>query len=494
MILFGKAKALVQQLKNDVAEQNEKISQLQESNEQLKKQYEEDIEKLRASMPKEQKDFEELAKKSKDLKEQIASHEEKLQQIERQISQKENIINVKENEINARTEYLKDKASELRNISDKINKAEILYSAYSAANRKYEKSEGVVLEHVPDDLMPVVEIELNCMSVKELRKLYNQYQSNIRKTFRRYEKRYTTKSNIAIYKLMVIAMEAELQNILHSLSYGKLEKAIGNVKAIISRYYDVAVSGNQSIASSLKSFIAEIEDMFIGAVKVEYEYYVKKEQIKEEQRALREQMRQEEEERKALEIERKKIEKEESKYITEIEQLTERSKNVEDSEQLKALMERIQQLQEQLSNVNKKKEEIINLQNGKAGYVYVISNLGSFGDNVFKVGMTRRLEPMDRIKELSNASVPFAFDVHSFIFSDDAVGLEKMLHDELNSKRVNKVNLRKEFFNISIDEIEKLVLSHYPSAEFKKTMLAEQYYQSQSLDEPLTQADPEEEY
>lgn len=224
---------------------------------------------------------------------------------------------------------------------------------------------------------------------------------------------------------------------------------------------------------------------------MEYEYYVKKEQIKEEQRALREQMKQEEEERKALEAEKKKVEKEESKYANEIQQLKERVQDTADDSQTKILLERIQQLQEQLSEVQKKKEDIVNLQNGKAGYVYVISNLGAFGDDVFKVGMTRRLEPMDRIKELSNASVPFSFDVHSFIFSDDAVGLEKMLHQELNDKRVNKINLRKEFFRTSIDELEQLVLKHYPSAEFKKTMLAEQYYQSQSMDKPLEQADLE---
>jgi len=189
-------------------------------------------------------------------------------------------------------------------------------------------------------------------------------------------------------------------------------------------------------------------------------------------------MRQEAEERKALETERKKVEREESKYHTEIEQLTQKLQESADDEKIRQLEERIAQLQMQVSEVQKKKEQIINLQNGKAGYVYVISNLGSFGENVFKVGMTRRQEPMDRIKELSNASVPFEFDVHSFIFSQDAVALESTLHRELNDKRVNRVNLRKEFFRVSLDELEQLVLQHDPTAEFRRTMLAEQYYQS----------------
>ncbi|MTP84513.1 GIY-YIG nuclease family protein [Turicibacter sanguinis] len=118
-------------------------------------------------------------------------------------------------------------------------------------------------------------------------------------------------------------------------------------------------------------------------------------------------------------------------------------------------------------------------QNGKARNVYIISNLGSFGENIFKVGMTRRLEPMDRVKELSDASVPFMFDVHSFIFSDDAVALEQKLHSILEKNRVNKINLRKEFFNVSIDELEKIVTEIDPTAEFNKTMIAEEYRQSQ---------------
>ena len=98
-----------------------------------------------------------------------------------------------------------------------------------------------------------------------------------------------------------------------------------------------------------------------------------------------------------------------------------------------------------------------------------------FGENVFKIGMTRRLDPQDRIDELSNASVPFKFDVHSFIFSEDAVSLENTLHQRLDSQRVNKITTRKEFFRCNIDDLEKLVYEIQPSASFIKTMLAEQY-------------------
>ena len=100
--------------------------------------------------------------------------------------------------------------------------------------------------------------------------------------------------------------------------------------------------------------------------------------------------------------------------------------------------------------------------------------------------MTRRLDPLDRVKELGDASVPFPFDIHSFIFSEDAVDLENKLHASLEQRRVNKINLRKEFFNVSLDELENLVLNIDPSAEFNRTILAEEYKQTQSINEELS--------
>lgn len=333
-----------------------------------------------------------------------------------------------------------------------------------------------------DLISPSIILKLHCMDVKDLRKAYRENEKQIDTLLDQYASRYTTKANKSIYNLMVIALRAELQNILFNLKYEKLEKSIEDVKNVSAKYLKIAGEGNQSIAGTLTKFIGEIEYLFINAVKIEYNYYVKKEQSKQEQLALKEQMRQEAQERKALEAERKKVEKEESKYTTEIEKLKDQLQSAASSE-IDQLNSRILQLQAQLSQVIVKKEEISNLANGKAGNVYVISNLGSFGENVFKVGMTRRLNPQDRIDELGNASVPFKFDVHSFIFSDDAVGLENRLHTILDHKRVNKVNMRKEFFNVSIDELEQIVTDIDPTAEFNRTMAAEEYRQSLSADE-----------
>lgn len=337
-----------------------------------------------------------------------------------------------------------------------------------------------------DDLeliSPSVILKLHCMDVKSLRQAYRDNEKQISKLLDQYSSRYTTKANKSIYDLMVIALRAELQNILYNLKYEKLEKSIEDVKTVSAKYLKIAGEGNQSIAGTLTKFIGEIEYLFINAVKIEYNYYVKREQAKQEQLALKEQMRQEAEERKALEAEKKKIQQEEQKFNTEISKLQESINTASDDDEIKKLQERILELQNQLGQVIVKKEEISNLQNGKAGTVYIISNLGSFGENVFKIGMTRRLDPQDRVNELGNASVPFKFDVHSFIFSDDAVSLESKMHELLNNRRVNKVNLRKEFFNISIDELESLVEEIEPTAEFNKTMMAEEFRQSLSSDE-----------
>lgn len=336
-----------------------------------------------------------------------------------------------------------------------------------------------------EELSPSVILKLHYMDMRDLRKAYKDNEKQILKVLEEYKDRYTTKANRAIYALMVIALQAELQNILYNLKYEKLDVAIEQVKAVTAKYQAVATNGNQSIAGTITKFIGQIEYLFINAVKIEYNYYVKKEQARQEQLAIREKIRQEAEERKALEAEKKKVEKEESKYQEQITNLKAQLSTAED-EELANLKSRILELEGQLASVTVKKENIVALQNGKAGNVYIISNLGSFGDKMFKIGMTRRLDPQDRVNELGDASVPFKFDVHSFIFSDDAVGLETELHKRLDAKRVNKVNRRKEFFYSTVDELEALVSEIDPTAEFNKTMLAEDFRQSLSSDESYT--------
>lgn len=446
---------------------------------------------LRAGQIKQEN--EELKKKLADLHaDEYYQVKKQLDNMNQEISDNIEILSRKQEELSSLSDQNSKLEKQVETLRKKLLRSKELYQSIEYALSNFLDMDvhynGCRLNRLDqidlDTLAPSVILKLHSMDVKDLRKAYKENEKQIDQLMELYESRYTTKANKSIYSLMVIALKAELQNVLYNLKYEKLDKSLEDIHSISTKYLKIAGEGNQSIAGTLTKFIGELEYLFINAVKIEYNYYVRKEQARQEQLAIKEQMRQEAEERKALEAERKKVEKEESKYKSEIEKLNQALSESSSDTEMDKLKARILELQSQLSNVILKKEEIVNLQNGKAGNVYIISNLGSFGENVFKIGMTRRLDPQDRVNELGSASVPFKFDVHSFIFSEDAVGLEKKLHDMLNNKRLNKVNLRKEFFKISIEELEELISSVDSTAEFNKTMLAEEFRQSLEMDTP----------
>ena len=423
----------------------------------------------------------ELHKTKEKQKEIIEQYKTKTEQSQADYSDAKERLDALNKEIetqNSKVSLQKDKLKLIRNLQKRLYSLIDTCSTTDIDNLpklSADESEQI------NEIAPSLEIPLHSMDLKTLRTLSKENNKIIEDTLKRYESRYTTKANKAIYQLMVLALRAELQNILTGMKFTTIDKCKNSFNDMINKYLQIAANGNQSIAPTLNTFISEINVLFEKSIDIEYEYYVKKEKERAEQQALREQMRQEAEERKELERQQKQVEKEEAKYKQEIQTVQEQLNNCSDAALLEQLQEKIKLLTEQLQNVEVQKEEIIKLQNGKAGYVYVISNLGSFGENRFKIGMTRRMEPMDRINELGSASVPFKFDVHSFIFSDNAVDLEHSLHERLNDKRTNKVNLRKEFFDLSIDELESLVQELDPTAEFNKTMLAVEYRQSVNM-------------
>lgn len=451
-----------------------RISEIKAENEQLKQRLAalgcDEYEEVQRKIAEAKKEFSNLNEEMADqntmisrLREEISQLQEKQEKLDKQVTTQ----------------------------TKKLKRSKELYKSVDYCISNFLETDGT--ERLsPSDLAdydayaPSVILKLHSMDVKSLRNAFKENDKAIDRLLSSYAARYTTKANQTIYQLMVIALRAELQNILYDLKYEKLDQAVEKVKIVTRKYLQIAGEGNKSIVGTLTRFIGEIEYLFIDAVKIEYNYYVKKEQARQEQLALKQQMREEAEERKLLEQQRKKIEQEEAKYQAEIEKANEALSNTEDEAQIATLKSKILELQGQLSDVTIKKDEISKLQNGKAGNVYVISNLGSFGENVFKIGMTRRMDPQERVDELGSASVPFKFDVHSFIFSDNAVGLENKLHTILNNKRVNKVNMRKEFFYSTLDELEALVNELDPTAEFNKTMLAEEFRQSQSTDTPYT--------
>lgn len=424
-----------------------------------------------------------------DANQKVSEQMNKLDNINAEIEKKDfymSEINRLKEEIEAldkKVSSRQEKIDHLMSIQKSVNHAIKAYFKESDLEREHELVLPANLIREINTLAPSITLKLHCMDYKDLRRAFRANDKIINETLARYESRYTTKTNRAIYQLMVLGLRAELQNVLYTLTYSKLNDGIAAIKDLINKYLNIARDGSQTIASTLAKFIGELEPLFIDSVKIEYEYYVKKEAARQEQLELRAQMREEAEERKRLKEQQEQMKKEEEKYHSEIDNIHQQLTATDDDEQKQKLLDKIKELESQLSDLSSKKEEITSLQNGKAGYVYVISNLGSFGNDVFKVGMTRRLDPQERIDELGNASVPFKFDVHSFIFSQDAVQLESDLHAALESKRVNKVNPRKEFFKVSLDDLEKLVEKYDPAAEFNRTMQAEQYYQSLSMAE-----------
>ena len=205
----------------------------------------------------------------------------------------------------------------------------------------------------------------------------------------------------------------------------------------------------------------------------------------EEQRQIREQMREEERARREYEKAIAEAEKEE-KMLQKA--MAEARKHLETASQEERARyeQQLAELQEKLAAAEEKNQRAISMaQQTRSGHVYVISNIGSFGEDVFKIGMTRRLEPMDRINELGDASVPFSFDVHAMIYHEDAPGLEKKLHKLFADNQVNKVNPRKEFFNLGITDIKKAVEDMDINIHWTMVAEAREYHESKALKHPV---------
>lgn len=223
----------------------------------------------------------------------------------------------------------------------------------------------------------------------------------------------------------------------------------------------------------------KLEEMYLA-----YEYAAKKQEEKEILAEEREREREEKKLQKKLEKEKNKFNRENDRINDELEKAKAEIQAANDEEKAKLEAE-IAKLKAQLEKNNEEIEKIDEWRETPgAGYVYIISNIGSFGEGVFKIGVTRRDDPEERIRELSNASVPFKYDSHVFIFSKDAYTLESNLHERFDKKRVNKVNRRKEFFNITIDDVKKIVEENKASVHsFVEQPEAEEYYDSLKMAE-----------
>lgn len=276
-------------------------------------------------------------------------------------------------------------------------------------------------------------------------------------------------------KLSLKAFNNECDNIINKVKYNNLEISEKRINKI---FKDInSLTDMQKVSIREEYLNLKIEELYL-----KYEYQCKLQEEKEKQQEEKERLREEAKVRKEIESLRKKVEKEEQHFINAITELQSKINNAYDEEK-EQLLVKLLELEEKLASIDEAKKDIENRElNNKAGYVYIISNIGSFGEDVYKIGMTRRLDPMERIRELGGASVPFIFDVHAIIFTEDAPKLESKLHEKFRDKEVNKINHRKEFFKVNLEDIENVVKEEFnKTVDFIKTAEAEDFRKSLSL-------------
>jgi len=288
-----------------------------------------------------------------------------------------------------------------------------------------------------------------------------------------------TKKNINYQvKQILRSFNAEIENILSKITVANVDTSRNKIVKTYETLNSIFKVDDIEISKNLL-------DIKLREANLIYQYLFKIEQEKEQQRAIKEQMIEEEKVRREIEKEKIKLEKEEKQFKNEVSKLISYLQKTDNDIEKQLYLDKIKELENKLILIEKDKENVLQReQNTRAGFVYVISNIGSFGEDVYKIGMTRRLEPMDRIKELGSASVPFEFDVHAMIFSEDAPSLETTLHQHFRKQEVNKVNPRKEFFRVDLKDIEELVkVSHNATVEFTLVAKAEQYRDSLRIEQ-----------
>ena len=208
------------------------------------------------------------------------------------------------------------------------------------------------------------------------------------------------------------------------------------------------------------------------------DYQSKVAEEKEREREARARLKEEEAARREYEREQARLEKEKAHYESALNAMRMNG----DQAAVQQAEAKLTEIQNAIEGVHQRAANV------RAGYVYVISNIGAFGDKMVKIGMTRRLDPMDRVRELGDASVPFRFDVHALFFSDDAVGVETALHQRFANRRVNFVNAHREFFSVTPLEVKAALVELRGSVlQFVEVPEALEWHQSQSMLTQLAQ-------
>lgn len=258
-----------------------------------------------------------------------------------------------------------------------------------------------------------------------------------------------------------------------------------NISTIENRIYKSYEQLNKLNETNKVSISYSYLEEKIKELHLAYEYEKKKQEEKEELREQREREREEKKLQEEINRKKKNIDKDITHFKNVLDELYKKLKNLKNVEERKAIEDEILDINNKIQEKEEEKQELdYRSANATAGYVYIISNIGAFGENIFKIGVTRRLDPYERIAELSSASVPFKFDIHALIFSYEAYQLETALHTKFEKNRVNAINNRKEFYNITLEDIKK-TLEEYKNLtfDFNEIAEAEEYRQTLKLKE-----------
>lgn len=374
----------------------------------------------------------------------------------------------------------KAKEEALRALEEQLNKAE---STYNSLSRKCQAKEKELF--VLDD-----EIEMESFSLYRPRyefthsEAYKEKLDSIRakqkqmikeKTAALCDTNWTVSGSKAkgvtlaneMIKLFLRSFNNECDVAIQAVRFSNFDRCYERIEKAFTTINSLGKTNTVHLSQQYKKL--KLEELVLA-----YEYQRKKQEEREAAAELRAQQREEAKAAKELAEARKKAEKDRLHFQQALDAIQARLEESPDDQDLKAKRE---ELLDSLDGITSKLEDIDYRQtNQRAGYVYIISNIGSFGEGVYKIGMTRRLDPMERVYELGDASVPFRFDVHAMIFSNDAPKLEAALHNAFADKRVNAVNLRREYFRVSLDEIKAVVQkNHDKTVAFIDVPDAQQY-------------------
>lgn len=417
--------------------------------EALQQKYDE----LQALLTPEMRNALALQEKIQELKQSIQSEQKEIESLDKAIADKQNHISLLDNTIS-------NKKSEIVSLDDEILVQEFgLYEPYfDFANALDYKEELAKIRSKQKELIKnktavsgATEWTVNGSASKG-KKMVSDTQ-----------------------KLLLRAFNTECDELVAKVKYTNFDASLNKIYKSAEAISKLGTIMHISINSNYL-------DLKIKELRLAFEYQQKKQEEKEAQKAARAEMREAARLQKEIEAQRKKIEKEQTHYQTAYDHLLHQ---IEQNPGNADLLKKKDELENQLNDIDKAMKDIDYREaNQRAGYVYVISNIGAFGPNVYKIGMTRRLDPQDRVDELGDASVPFNFDVHAMIFSDDAPALEAALHRAFEDRKLNMVNTRREFFNVTLDEIKEVVKKNFDkTVEFIDVPDAEQYRISQKMRE-----------